>query len=89
MQISEFKVNIQSKFQDNQAQAVKDLIEQEGHVPAPASSKTQQLQPCGQSKGLLLQSTKQKGPGHQTWRYRVGSLSIWFLVLLRTSISSP
>ena len=53
MQVSEFKVNIQSKFQDSQALAIKELenrqvvIEQGGYVPAPASSRTQQLQPCG------------------------------------------
>ena len=47
MQISEFKVTLQSKFQDSQAWAVKettgkqkagDNVIEQGHVPAPASS---------------------------------------------------
>jgi hypothetical protein len=57
MQISEFKVNLQSKFQESLSWAVRDLenrklvIEWGGggaeDVPAPASSRKGQLQPCG------------------------------------------
>jgi hypothetical protein len=56
MLISAFKVNLQSKNQDSQAYAVKDLENkasdnvtvQGGHVLVPASSRTRrQLQPCG------------------------------------------
>ena len=55
MLISAFKVNLQSKNQDSQAYAVKDLENkasdnvtvQGGHVLVPVSSRTRQLQPCG------------------------------------------
>ena len=47
MQVSEFKVSLQSKFQDSLGYALKDVIEQGSHVPAPASSRTLQLWLCG------------------------------------------
>ena len=54
MQISEFKVNLQSKFQDSQAYEVRELenrklVTEQGsgaNVPTPASSRTLQLWPC-------------------------------------------
>jgi hypothetical protein len=50
MQISEFKVNLQSSLGSEGAgkeEMSDNVIEQGSHVPAPASSRTQQLQPCG------------------------------------------
>jgi hypothetical protein len=53
MQICEFMINLQRNFQDFSNEGVgkqnvgDSIIEQEGHVPAPASSRPQQLQPCG------------------------------------------
>jgi hypothetical protein len=48
MQISELKVNLQSKIQDSsrswKTESKDKVIE---HVPAPANSRTRQLQPCG------------------------------------------
>jgi hypothetical protein len=36
---------------------------------------------------IVLQSAELKGVGNKTWRFRVWSLSNWFLVLLFSSIS--
>jgi hypothetical protein len=41
-----------------------------------------------QPKRIVLQSTKQKGVGNQTRRYRVWSFLSWLLVLLLSRISS-
>ena len=64
---AEFKVNLQSKIQDRQAKVVKELenrklvIEQGGHVPAPASSGTWQLQPCGSGFTVKRRNTLDAG----------------------------
>jgi hypothetical protein len=39
-------------------------------------------------ESTVLQSTKLKGVGHQTWKNRVWSLSSWFSILLCFNISS-
>ena len=54
-----------------------------GHLPSKAASKE-----WNQPKRPVLQSTKMKGVGHQTWRRGVCTLPSWFSGMLWCSISS-